>query len=463
MNIIDSSVLLTSTQRQLLEQHALVPFQLEEFTSIDEILTELDVDVVIEPGIIKREMHDCIKKAESYWHNEIERLGSAMHQGDETAEERFAKARRILERILEEKKFYGLMPLRGLYAPEQNVIKLFPEEMQTEYGGNKMDELLVSTLVHETMHAYFNRPGHNQFPYVLFVEEPLAEFGMLLYLHETQDQSYQWAYDDVNNKKTCYHYGATLMDQYQRGDISIRKYLEDFKIKLDAYQLPDVTPNKRSICLPKHPINGNANSSKWIDIIPDQIRPRYFYDNTTNTLGLDGDWSEWPTHNISFHMDIDIMIHHNPISQIYLGDNFTFDGNWDILDIFSKYNVVVSLANNQFYAKNGVPFYKKDNTPVLHKCGDGLYELCRNGKWGIVDAQLNQIVPFKYGYVWKFDDNDLIMVVNYDVKPYAYGLVNKQGKEQVSLQYEHITREGKNYKVKLNGQEFLIDKYGNRI
>ena len=33
------------------------------------------------------------------------------------------------------------MPLRGLYDPKKNHIKLFPEELQQEYGGQKMDEL----------------------------------------------------------------------------------------------------------------------------------------------------------------------------------------------------------------------------------------------------------------------------------------------------------------------------------
>ena len=49
-----------------------------------------------------------------------------------------------------------------------------------------------------------------------------------------------------------------------------------------------------------------------------------------------------------------------------------------------------------------------------------------------------------------------------------YGLVNKQGKEQVPIKvpikYEYITRnKDGTYTVKENGAEFKIDKDGNRI
>ena len=94
-----------------------------------------------------------------------------------------------------------------------------------------MGELLVSTLAHEAMHAYFNRPGHETFPYIYYVEEPLAEFGMLLYLHETKSKFYKWAYDDVKSKTTCYKYGANLMDQclYEGTPSLTRDYLEAYR------------------------------------------------------------------------------------------------------------------------------------------------------------------------------------------------------------------------------------------
>ena len=103
---------------------------------------------------------------------------------------------------------------------------------------------------------------------------------------------------------------------------------------------------------------------------------------------------------------------------------------------------------------------RKDNKPCLHSCGDGLYRICRNGKWGVIDDQLNQVIPNKYDFIWSFDENDLIEV-RIDSH---YGLVNKQGIEQVPPIYDHITlnKDGY-YTVKHDGREFRIDKDGNVI
>ena len=85
-------------------------------------------------------------------------------------------------------------------------------------------------------------------------------------------------------------------------------------------------------------------------------------------------------------------------------------------------------------------------------------ELKRNGKYAIIDSQLNKVTPFKYDFIWHFDKNELCMV-RMDNK---YGLVNKQGEEQVPVIYDDITGEEHLYKVKLNGEEFTIDVFGNR-
>lgn len=106
--------------------------------------------------------------------------------------------------------------------------------MRLVYGGMRMDELLVSTLAHETMHAYFNRPGHDKYPYIYLIEEPLAEFGMLVYLHQTGSSYYNWAFNDVRGKRTCYHYGADLMALTLKApsNSSYYKYLLGYKKSL---------------------------------------------------------------------------------------------------------------------------------------------------------------------------------------------------------------------------------------
>ena len=78
--------------------------------------------------------------------------------------------------------------------------------------GLSMYSLLVSTLAHESMHAYFDRTVRRSLPYVGRVEEPLAEFGMLLYLYDTkQKYIFKWARNDVRSKRTYYRYGDALM------------------------------------------------------------------------------------------------------------------------------------------------------------------------------------------------------------------------------------------------------------
>lgn len=471
MNIIDNYNLLFSQQVNLLRTRGKDLFPIGKYQSLDDILTSLKVDVIIEPGILIRAIPSALNDAVNSWREEANRLESLIAEAEDkdAASENYLEARKKMEDICNEIERWATMPLRGLYDPVKNVIKLYPEEMAQEYGGTCMDELLVSTLAHETMHAYFNRPRHKSFPYVIHVEEPLAEFGMLLYLYEKVSGYYSWAYQDVSNKKTCYRYGAQLMSQHlsQGPNSSVRQYLEAYKIKLNNYPMPTVNPVGGTIALPMkgNPVNSsvqvgsNRITPHWQDVF--KCPPRYFYDKATNTLGLDGDWSVGPKQNGSILVDIRIMIeHHNTITQIYLGDNFTKDHYHSSLDLLSKYDVIVSSANKQFYANNGVPFCKKDNKPFLSDCGDGLYEICRNGKWGVIDDQLNPVVPCKYDCVWSFDRNDLIMVrINHQ-----YGLVNKQGQEQVPVIYEDITEDKDGaYTVKQNGNKFKIDKNGNRL
>ena len=128
--------------------------------------------------------------------------------------------------------------------------------------------------------------------------------------------------------------------------------------------------------------------------------------------------------------------------------------------------MIVSPNNKTFkQGRMGVALLRKDNTPFLSSCGDGLYRICRNGLWGVVDKQLQVIVPLKYNYVAPYwDKNELITVRDYNTNTYQYGLVNKQGQEQVPPKYEGITLNSDGtYKVEKSGQEYTIDKYGKRI
>ena len=461
-NVLGDPVLVSEWQN-LITAFAHRPFNFGGYSSIDDILDKLGVNVILESGIVsERVVPRELKDAEKFWEEEYHKL---CEENRGTNNDKIRKDRQIAEinwgMARQSIYFWEEMPLRGCYIPDENVIKLYPEEMHTEYGGKCMDELIVSTLAHEVMHAYFNRPGHNNYPYAVLVEEPLAEFGMLLYLKETNCVFYDWAKADVASKNTCYRYGANLMDQHLSAgqSSSLRNYLEAYKIMLPAYSVLEI--NNGIVSLPPSqmqiniPISGSPTTilPHWRDVFT--YPPRYFYDAATKTLGFDGNWEV--VHRGNRFIDIHILCHidESLIDHLYLGDNFDY-----IPYRLKGYEVSVSPNNSNFYAINGVLFGRNDNKPCLSSCGDGLYEICRNGKWGVIDDQLNQVIPNKYDCIWSFDKNDLIEV-RIDSH---YGLVNKQGIEQVPPIYDHITlNEDGYYTVKQNGCESRIDKDGNVI
>lgn len=237
MTIIDEKNLLTDEQKEHLLESASLEFKLDGYTSLADMLNDLHVEVYILPGIVKRSTK-YLDAAKEYWEKKLK------------SQKESEIACRNLQTINAELEAVSCECLRGCYIHEQKKILLFPEEMEKEkkYDGKCMNELLVSTLAHETMHAYFNRTGHDSFPYVYFVEEPLAEFGMLVFLKETGIPYLDWAYVDVHGKRTCYRYGASLYDTYNGGDRSLRDYLEKYKILINEFFIPDVVGE--SICLP---------------------------------------------------------------------------------------------------------------------------------------------------------------------------------------------------------------------
>ncbi len=461
-NVLGDPVLVSEWQN-LITAFAKRPFNFGGYSSIDDILDKLGVNVILESGIVsERVVPRELKDAEKFWEEEYHKL---CEENRGTNNDKIRKDRQIAEinwgMARQSIYFWEKMPLRGCYIPDENVIKLYPDEMKGEYDGKRMEELIVSTLAHEVMHAYFNRPGHNNYPYAVLVEEPLAEFGMLLYLKETNCVFYDWAKADVASKNTCYRYGANLMDQHLSAgqSSSLRNYLEAYKIMLPAYSVLEI--NNGIVSLPPSqmqiniPISGSPTTilPHWRDVFT--YPPRYFYDAVTKTLGLDGNWEV--VHRGNRFIDIHILCHidESLIDHLYLGDNFDY-----IPYRLKGYEVSVSPNNSNFYAINGVLFGRNDNKPCLSSCGDGLYEICRNSKWGVIDDQLNQVIPNKYDCIWSFDKNDLIEV-RIDSH---YGLVNKQGIEQVPPIYDHIAlNEDGYYTVKQNGCESRIDKDGNVI
>lgn len=449
MNIIDNHGLLEPEQTDFLKNGVKLNFTLGKYKTLDEILTNLGVNVIIESDKVSRSIPPELEEAKEHWRKEMRPLQKAIN-------EKTVEAANNYERVLFEINELESMPLRGLYDPSANVIKLYPKNMAAEYEGNKMNELLLSTLAHETMHAYFNRESRKKYPYVYFVEEPLAEFGMLLYLSEIDQNIFNWARSDVKGKTTCYKFGDLLMDMHEaekKTDSSMRKYLEDYKIKLDPYYIPTLASGGRQILLPTKSnspivVNRNRISPRWKDVFDNP--PRYFWDNATKTLGLDGDWGHFRSMHIRIRIHIHIHIGIHKIQQIYLGDSFSTDGH-SFMSYFSEVPVYVSPKNKVFRSIKGIPVFRKDNKPALRRVGNGYFRLCRKGKWGVIDTQLNEIVPFKYDCIWPIDENGLFKVERDNL----YGLVDAKGNELVKVIYEDLSYNNGTYSAKKDGEVFL--------
>lgn len=489
MNIIDDHKLLFLQQKNCLEKNSTLPFKFGGFTSIDDILTKLNVNVIIEPGVKTRNqlpswenMKQSFDKINNHWKNEIDRLDG--RRRDDISIEEFRDLQNIFENHRNEMVELANLPLRGLYNPKDNNITLFPDEMKQEYGGAQMEELLVSTLAHETMHAYFNRPNHDSYPYVYFVEEPLAEFGMLLYIHETehyrnvanqyllgknQSDFYQWAYDDVKSKKTCYCYGSTLIDQcLKEGLLSpICAFLVSYKIQIDEYSA--LYPIKGEIKIPSQSItkstsvtiNGQIVNVRWRDIsnllfgFPNNL-PTYFWDDNTHTLGLNGDWTSNNYYDLEkFYCKWKKMIDSYEFKSSRLFETLDNDIEWNLYlgDCFNIDNHIIGLFDLELYGHNSVivdrlnPFCKIDKNgmaryndgsllPIYSECGKDFYTIRKCGKWGIVKETGEVVVSCKYDYIDFYEDNGLCKVGNSDDNGFHYGFVNEQGIEQIPVIYE---------------------------
>lgn len=210
-------------------------FKLGEYPSLLEMLDQMGIEVCTEPGIKSHPIPPELNESEDYWKKQVDML-----RGLSSDKFNYQYALQKLKDIQEEKENWSRMLLRGCYISNKKLIILYPDAMKKESREEKIDALLVSTLVLQIMHAYFNRPGHENLPYLPFVEEPLAEFGMLLYLKETDKLKnfpdgtsdwFDWAYNDVKQKKTCHRFGADLMDRYfKEGPHSnLRHILEEYK------------------------------------------------------------------------------------------------------------------------------------------------------------------------------------------------------------------------------------------
>lgn len=433
MMVIENQELLGEENCELLSSISVTPFSLGGFASLRCIIDGCCVAVEARKGVDKCPIPKELLDLKNYWKEKLDECRE--RDGD------CWDISRRYEEICKEIFEWGGMLKLGEYISSEKKIVLYPDAMR-QCDMVHFDQLLVSTFVHETMHAYFDRDGHEMYPYIPFIEEPLAEFGMLLFLKESGHKFYGWAYDNVKNKKTCYRFGAALMDRHikEGQNSTIRQFLERYKVYVAERPMCPTENVDGSIIVDapqcgKNNVNPVVVLPNWKNVF--NYPPRYFYDAATNTLGLDGTWSRLVRLNIRQDVDIFIDINHNGlymVDNIYLGEHFDCEHPYDLDEILSYGKLIISSQNAKFKAINGIPILKSNNKPFLPSCGDDCYKVCRNDKWGAVDGNLNGVIPFKYDCIWSFNEHGFCQVRVSG----KYGLVDKQGKEIVPVLYDHI-------------------------
>lgn len=433
MMVIENHELLGEENCELLSSISATPFAFGGLASLRDIIDGCRVDVEARKGVDNCSIPKELLDLKNYWKEKLDEC----RERDSGYREISRRYEEIYKEIFE----WGEMLKLGEYISSEKKIVLYPDAMR-QCDMVHFDQLLVSTFVHETMHAYFDRDGHEMYPYIPFIEEPLAEFGMLLFLKESGHKFYGWAYDNVKNKKTCYRFGAALMDRHikEGQNSTIRQFLDRYKVYVAERPMCPTENMDGSIIVDapqcgKNNVNPVVVLPNWKNVF--NYPPRYFYDAATNTLGLDGTWSRLVRLNIRQDADIFIDINHNGlymVDNIYLGEHFDCEHPYDLDEILSYGKLIISSQNAKFKAINGIPILKSNNKPFLPSCGDDCYKVCRNDKWGAVDGNLNGVIPFKYDCIWSFNEHGFCQVRVSG----KYGLVDKQGKEIVPVLYDHI-------------------------
>lgn len=230
-------------QKELLQNCASLDFGMGGYESLASMLNTLGVKVIISNEKATIVLGDYLKKAKAYW--------ALKKKSADQSEKR--KANKVVELIGEENN--QEIPLLGRYFSKRKVIELYPYNMSIY----DMQHLLITTLVHESMHAYFDRPRHKAYPYAYFVEEPLAEFGMLIFFerndHRITDNRYNdtlvnWARNHIQKKSNCYRFGATLFEQYRTWNPALRKQLEEYKYPINEFEMLDIANDESAVAIP---------------------------------------------------------------------------------------------------------------------------------------------------------------------------------------------------------------------
>lgn len=92
---------------------------------------------------------------------------------------------------------------------------------------------------------------------------------------------------------------------------------------------------------------------------------------------------------------------------------------------------------------------------------EGLSRVMKNGFWGLVNMQGEEVVPPKYGVIENFSDGYAV-VATYR----KYGVINTKGEEIIPLKYDYISGfyDDKNLtKTRLNGKYGYLNTKGEEV
>ncbi len=93
--------------------------------------------------------------------------------------------------------------------------------------------------------------------------------------------------------------------------------------------------------------------------------------------------------------------------------------------------------------------------------GTGFADVAENGKWGLVDAYFNEIIPCTNNskvYSNSFNKNRHKIYING-----KYGVIDSKGQFILQAQYNSIEQEGSNFIVQIGGKKGILDNNGQEI
>ncbi|MCX6165801.1 MAG: WG repeat-containing protein, partial [Ignavibacteriae bacterium] len=103
--------------------------------------------------------------------------------------------------------------------------------------------------------------------------------------------------------------------------------------------------------------------------------------------------------------------------------------------------------------------YKEDNNDIFDKgLAKGIAKVELNDKWGFIDKEGNEVIPIKYDEIFNFKEGLARVKLNN-----KWGFINEQGREVIPAKYDEIDSDGSKeglLQVKLNGKWEFVDREG---